>query len=266
MIKLICTDIDGTLVPDGTDHINEELFDVIVKLKEKKIMFAAASGRQYASIRSLFKPVEDDIIYVAESGNLVVCRNQIMDMSSLEIRDVKELTQDIEKLSGCDALLAGPMVSYGKKSSKELVDLMIHGYHYNIEAVDDLCEIYDKDIIKVSLFHKERRAEEAAREMTAKWANNPRIETVCAGKEWIDFFAKGSNKGRAVGKIQEIMGIQPSETMAFGDNLNDIEMLSRADLSFAVGNARKEVKEAARYTADTNVNHGVLKEIKKLLL
>ena len=51
MIKLIVSDIDGTLVRDGENKINQELFDVIMRLKrEKQIHFAAASGRQAASI------------------------------------------------------------------------------------------------------------------------------------------------------------------------------------------------------------------------
>ena len=52
--------------------------------------------------------------------------------------------------------------------------------------------------------------------------------------------------------------------MAFGDQLNDIEMLNRAYYSFAIGNARPEVKEAARFQADTNVNDGVLKILRLL--
>lgn len=44
MIKLICSDIDGTLLPEGTAEINPEIFAVIRKLKEKDIIFAAASG------------------------------------------------------------------------------------------------------------------------------------------------------------------------------------------------------------------------------
>ena len=44
MIKLICSDIDGTLLPEGTAEINPEIFDVIRKLKEKDIIFAAANG------------------------------------------------------------------------------------------------------------------------------------------------------------------------------------------------------------------------------
>ena len=97
------------------------------------------------------------------------------------------------------------------------------------------------------------------------WSVHPRISAVCAGKEWIDLFDKDGNKGNAVEQIQKIMGIKVSETMVFGDNLNDIEMLHRAEYSYAVGNAREEVQREANYIADTNVNDGVLKELKKLL-
>ena len=50
MIKLIATDIDGTLVPDGSDKINPEIFEVIMHLKKQGIYFVVASGRQMKSI------------------------------------------------------------------------------------------------------------------------------------------------------------------------------------------------------------------------
>lgn len=81
----------------------------------------------------------------------------------------------------------------------------------------------------------------------------------------MDCMAKGVNKGHAVKMIQESLGITPQETMAFGDQLNDLEMLDRAYYSFAVANARDEVRKAARFQADSNVNNGVLKILKQLL-
>lgn len=87
----------------------------------------------------------------------------------------------------------------------------------------------------------------------------------CAGDMWMDCMAKGVNKGHAVKMIQESLGITPQETMAFGDQLNDLEMLDRAYYSFAVANARDEVRKAARFQADSNVNNGVLKILKQLL-
>ena len=61
MIKLIASDIDGTLVKDGTNVLNPEIYEVILKLKERGIQFAAASGRQWGSIEQLFEPVKERI-------------------------------------------------------------------------------------------------------------------------------------------------------------------------------------------------------------
>lgn len=50
MIKLIVTDVDGTLVEDGFTNVDPRLFDTILKLREKGIQFAVASGRPWASV------------------------------------------------------------------------------------------------------------------------------------------------------------------------------------------------------------------------
>ena len=52
--------------------------------------------------------------------------------------------------------------------------------------------------------------------------------------------------------------------MAFGDNLNDAGMLLRADLSYAIGNARKEIRGLTRFVADTNLNDGVLQVLRTI--
>ena len=59
----------------------------------------------------------------------------------------------------------------------------------------------------------------------------------------MDCMAPGINKGQAVKLLQESLGISPKETMVFGDQMNDIEMLQQAYYSFAVGNARPEFSD-----------------------
>ena len=61
MIKLIASDIDGTLVPDGAGEINPEIYKEILRLRGKGIQFAAASGRQWVSIERLFEPIKEKI-------------------------------------------------------------------------------------------------------------------------------------------------------------------------------------------------------------
>ena len=81
----------------------------------------------------------------------------------------------------------------------------------------------------------------------------------------MDVMEKGANKGTALNKVQELFGISKEETAAFGDNHNDLEMLREAGDSYAVANARREVKEAARFLIKSNNEDGVLQQLKKIL-
>ena len=72
MIKLVVSDIDGTLLEDGGHELNPELFEVILKLREKGMQFAAASGRQWASIEQVFDPVKEKIFYLSDRAAMAV--------------------------------------------------------------------------------------------------------------------------------------------------------------------------------------------------
>ena len=69
MIYLIASDIDGTLLQGGQTRLDPALFDVIERLEQHGIRFAAASGRQYTNLRRLFAPVADKIDYICENGS-----------------------------------------------------------------------------------------------------------------------------------------------------------------------------------------------------
>lgn len=265
MIKLVCSDIDGTLVPDGTDKINPEIFPVIRELKKRGIQFVAASGRQYESMRKLFLPVADDIIFVTDGGNVTIEKGELASVTKMGAADIEELMEAIDKIPDCTQMAAAPKTSYIPKDQTELIELMDKGYHYHITLVDDIKEALTDDIVKVSLFDKNGKAEEKAALLPEKWRNHERVQGVCAGDVWLDFVSRKGGKGRAIRDIQKGLSITPEETMVFGDNINDLEMLACAKYSFAVGNAREEVKAAANYIADTNINDGVLKELKNYL-
>ena len=68
MIKLVITDVDDTIVEEGSRNLNPEYYDIIQKFREKGVIFAVASGRQKPSIKKTFFQVKDDIIYLADNG------------------------------------------------------------------------------------------------------------------------------------------------------------------------------------------------------
>ena len=67
MVKFIASDLDGTLL-DGEKHLPEEIFGLIGQLHERGILFAAASGRQYANLEKLFAPVKDKVLFCARTA------------------------------------------------------------------------------------------------------------------------------------------------------------------------------------------------------
>ena len=75
----------------------------------------------------------------------------------------------------------------------------------------------------------------------------------------------GMNKGFAVKKLQELLGIPPENCAAFGDYLNDLEMLKAVKYSFAMENAHPALFEAANYRAPANTAYGVTKKLRELL-
>lgn len=260
MIKLVVSDIDGTLLEDGQHTLNPELFDVIGKLRERGMQFAAASGRQWASIEAVFEPIKEKIFYLSDNGAYVGCYGRQLFANTIERDLVMEMVKDI-RAAGLDVMISGPDVVYLETRDEEFYRWMVDGYKFRVQRVDDLLAVEDV-FIKVSAYKKED-VEGATKELRAKYQD--KLKIAISGDMWMDCMATGINKGVAVKLLQESLGILPEETIAFGDQLNDIEMLESVYYSFAIGNARPEVKQVARFEADTNVNDGVLKILKLLL-
>ena len=116
--------------------------------------------------------------------------------------------------------------------------------------------------VKLSIYKAHNLEEEAA---GIRKLFEERMKVTMSGEMWMDCMAKGVCKGWAVQTLQESLDIRPEETLVFGDQQNDLEMLERAYYSFAVANATDEVRRAARFQADSAKNLGVLKVLGELL-
>ncbi len=261
MIKLIATDIDGTLLEEGTNKLNPEYYEVITKLKEKGVRFAAASGRQHSSIRRLFEPIKDDIIFVAENGSYVVYRDVPMEKVIMNRERVEKLVKEIRKMEGCELTVAAFDYMYVETKDEQFIDWLVNGYRNDIKIVEDVLA-EDIQVNKVSIY-KRSGVDDIADEVIERWKDT--FKSVVAGDVWVDFMDYRADKGNALQMLQRMLHIDKEETMAFGDNNNDLGMIVAAGESYAVGNAREEVKKAAKHIADTNANDGVLKELKQLL-
>ncbi len=262
MIRLIASDIDGTLVPDGTDKIDPEMLKVIKALSEKGIVFAGASGRQFISMARLFQPVWEDIYYITDNGSILRGPREIISMNVIGRKPLFEMIRDVKKLPGCDIMLCGRDWAYCEDYG-EMFYWLRDSYKFNIRVVGDFEENLRDDIVKLSIYKKDTVEEEVKKWFLPKWQDMFKIAS--AGTMWQDIVNPDADKGSSLRKLQERLGISPEETMAFGDNINDLGLLAAAGESYAIGSAREEVKQAAKHVAPPLSEYGVTKVLKKLL-
>ena len=224
MVKLIMTDIDGTLIPDGTMDINPEYFEVIEKLVEKGIIFVVASGRHMSSVKKVFAPVLDKIWVASQNGNVLTYHGKSRIIKSIPLADE---------------------------------------YHFNVTGTGGWNQVPEEDFSMMTLYHPQS-AENICKELVEdKWKG--KLEFLTSGKYWVDIVMPEVGKGTALEEICSQLGIAPEETIAFGDNLNDISMIQSAGKGYAVNTAREETKKAADEVIPGYAENGVLEVLKTFL-
>lgn len=259
MIKLIASDVDGTLVGDGEGKLNKKIVDAIRAIHDKGIHFVVASGRQWVSIENVFEEVKDKIFYISDNGAYIGINGRSLFVNKMDDENARNLILDIRKNKDLVAIAADESSYYIEEKNDFLMNWIRGGYRGRIEFVEDLTKV--QNIIKISAYSESIYGK--ADDIIAKYSDKLLVNY--AGEMWLDCTAKGVSKGNALKKLQEAFEITENETMVFGDQANDVEMFNVAYYSFAVKNAASIAKEAARFMADSNKNLGVLKILEYLL-
>ena len=263
MIKLIASDIDGTLVPEGSHVISPEYFKVIEDLREIGIRFCACSGRQYPSMLDLFRPIADDIFFISGNGTVLRTSDKVLHTWPLDKDLVLQLIEAVRGIEGANFVVENPDRSFmdcGEDS--DFMKMLRDGYHYDVENVDDVTKIPLDNIVKVSIYcdDVEPRTEELR--------NDPRfakMNMLISGAKWLDVTAIEAGKGEAYALLQEYLGIGIEETVYFGDNLNDLSAFRETGVALTVANARRELKDAADIVERSFSKMGVLRELRNIL-
>jgi HAD-superfamily hydrolase, subfamily IIB len=255
MIKVIVSDLDGTLLRKGKQELEDGTIELIEACIDKGILFVAASGRQYPNMERLFYPIKDKMAFICENGSLVVYKDEVIEKSSFEDILGKEIIQAIMKRQGCELLLSGAAVSYLQPKDETFAYRMQHIVKNNVQLVDNIMTVKDA-YLKISVYEKDG-IDNSADYWVKKFAD--RATVVTSGVAWLDILPLGVNKGSALEILRKRLKFSYDTAMAFGDQNNDIEMLRQVKYGYAMKHATEEAKRACQY--NTATVEEVLKEV-----
>ena len=259
MVKLVVSDMDGTLL-DADEQVPEQTYGLIRQLGQAGIRFAVASGRRLDTLRGFFAPVVDEIDFVASNGAQVVVDGTLVDLelfSHAALRRLKRVVDLFDTLhlavfDDTRSFLLDDERHFERESDKNLPRPM---------RVDDI-PAPGIGIVKVSVY-----CDDAVMDMAYALTRELGDEFVFApsGVRWIDVMQRGVSKATGVEQVLDAHGLTFPEVMAFGDSMNDYELLRRVGVSCAMGNGRSAIKQISTRVIGTNAEHSVQREMQALL-
>ncbi|RSZ65650.1 HAD family hydrolase [Corynebacterium hylobatis] len=258
--RLIALDMDGTLLdPEG--RIPDTFWEVLTEARSRGIAVAPASGRQLATLRSMFPGEHDPGTFIAENGTCVFHEGGIVSTTLLNPTIVRSV------IAACgeeelDLVVCTPDVAYHLPTVSETTRTELQKYYVSREQVPDLLDVADADVIKLAIFTS-HDAEEYAYPPLRRAA--PDANVVVSGAHWVDIMSAEAGKGRALTALAEELGVEKHEILAFGDYLNDLELLQAAGTAYAMENAHPEIRAIAHHIAPPNTEAGVVTVLRGML-
>lgn len=237
MIKLIASDIDGTLLQNGETEISPRFFDAARRLLDSGVAVCAASGRQYKSLLRLFAPLAERMHFICENGAVVYAPGgRLLSKTVIDRAVCLALCRDILAVPDCELLISGANMSYLCPKTSEYADHIRYFVGNNVTLLprpEDMPE----DFVKISAYYLPG-AERVEPLLRPKWEG--RFQVAIAGKCWLDFTL--ADKAAGMNALYRALGIAPEEAMAFGDNYNDIPLLDSVAHPYLVCSAAQPLR------------------------
>lgn len=251
MLRLIASDLDGTLLRNGAQTLPEETVPLIRQLLDKGIYFATATGRQYHNLQILFAPIKDRIFYITENGSLVFADGKVIARGGFSQDLSQRILTDLSQEPGIETMVSTERCCYICDRSKAFQYHVLHELKNKTTVCKDLLHI-PEPVIKIAIYDTTQNDASLEKILQRyKSAYRGELKVVTSGNSWIDFIAPNANKGTALQALLDYLHLAPEECMVFGDQYNDLEMLKLAGTSYAMTTCAPGVEKYADYQTDT---------------
>ena len=273
MIKLIASDLDGTII-DKTNSVCQNNLDAINSIHKKEIPFAICTGKTFPIIKnsiSMFNAsfgifgngnqiidfrtgkelyrkllTMDDIelcykvakkynmhVHVYTDTEVITEELLYMDLRNFKLKETKYYENSLE------FKVTDNVLEYIKNNDSSVFQFIISSIDNNLHAAEtELKDLSDLTVCKISK------------------SGSYRDNIIDKEYSYLNITPHGINKKQALDILKEHLKVEDSEIMAIGDNLNDLEMVKSFGVGVAVANAYNEIKEVAKYTTTNDAANG----------
>lgn len=261
-IKLIATDMDGTLLdPKGQVDL-PRLEKILDQLEERGIRFVIATGNEIHRVKQLLGHLTERVVLIVANGARIFEGNQLLQAQTWDDDMVNRALEFFKGRECQDQFVVTSMNGGFVKEGTVFTQLenfmtpeMIELFYQRMNFVEELESHLFGGVLKMSLVVGEERSDSVLEEINQLF--NGSVQAVSSGYGCIDILQSGIHKAWGLQELLKRWDIKAEEIMAFGDSENDVEMLQLAGIAYAMENADDKAKAVATDFAPSNSQAGV---------
>lgn len=264
--KLIFADIDGTLL-DTEKKVLPEVKESLKKAKDAGMEIVLASGRMPSGVQVVERELGLKCIKICNAGTYILDGETCIGAKYLPNAAMRSISEKITEKRRIPLWIFRDLNWY-VTGKDEYVEREIGFVEYVPEVVKaaELANRWEREgnaPNKLVIAAEPEIIQEIYQEVKKQeWEG---VDFACSAASLLEVFPKGVDKGKALGIICRKLGVNPEQTVAFGDHELDIPLLEAAGFGIAMGNAIDELKEIADFVTKPNDEAGVAYALEQFL-
>ena len=264
--KLIAMDLDGTLNNDQKT-VDPPTREALMRAQAAGIRLMLASARPLPGLyreRDVLKLSEHRGILMAYNGGAIVdaADGRTLSSAAMDMEDARRVLRALEALPVTPILDDGVRFYVTDRNGYK-VGYECRNNNMDCVEVPNLADRLDFAPCKILMSADPARIKAIQADVAALLP--PGLSVVQTAAFYLEVIPADVDKGKGLVSACRALGIDPAETVAFGDSENDIPMLQAAGMGVAMGNADADVRAAADYITLSNNDNGIAAALEALL-
>ncbi|ELA08002.1 Cof-like, HAD superfamily hydrolase [Moraxella macacae 0408225] len=258
--KIIFFDIDDTLYLKQQNRVPDSIKQVFLALKQRGILIAIATGRGLGVFPPVILQLIDEIgidVIVTINGQYVLYRNKPLVDFALDKKDVVFIREYLHKIGvACAYMTADKIVALSETCALKNALNALH-IPYTLNANFDDTSQHSEKIYQILAFYDNNQDENLMQILPKH------LKTIRWHISGVDILDANGSKARGIKAVLDKLNLNMTQAWAFGDGLNDIEMLKAVGFGIAMGNGHTDLKQVADFVCPNADEDGILKALHK---